>query len=49
VRLNPQFKQPLDSRNIKVTYTEVPETANAWPLWRQNLTDLATLLFQAKN
>jgi enterochelin esterase family protein len=48
VHVNRQFKQYLDSENIKVTYTEVPYTAHDWPLWRENLTDLAALLFQAK-
>lgn len=48
IGVNRQFKAWLDSKDIKVTYTEVPDIAHVWPLWRQNLTDLAPLLFQAK-
>jgi len=48
IGVNRQFKTWLDSKDIKVTYIEVPEMAHVWPLWRQNLTDLAPLLFQAK-
>uniref|UniRef100_Q01VW5 Putative esterase n=1 Tax=Solibacter usitatus (strain Ellin6076) TaxID=234267 RepID=Q01VW5_SOLUE len=47
IGVNRQFKGWLDSKDIKVTYVEVPEMAHVWPLWRQNLTDLAPLLFQA--
>jgi enterochelin esterase family protein len=46
IGVNRQFKGWLDSKDIKVTYIEVPEMAHVWPLWRQNLTDLAPLLFQ---
>jgi enterochelin esterase family protein len=48
VGVNRQFKQWLDSKDVKVTYVEVPDIAHVWPLWRQNLTDLAPLLFQGK-
>ena len=47
IGVNRQFKGWLDSKDVKVTYIEVPEMAHVWPLWRQNLTDLAPLLFQA--
>ncbi len=47
IGVNRQFKQYLDSKDLKVTYLEVPEMAHVWPLWRQNLTDLAPLLFQS--
>jgi len=46
VRVNRQFKDYLDSEKINVTYTEVPATAHVWPIWRENLTALAALLFQ---
>jgi enterochelin esterase-like enzyme len=48
VGVNRQFKSWLDSKDVKVTYTEIPDIGHVWPLWRQNLTDLAPLLFQAK-
>ena len=48
IGVNRQFKQYLDSKDVTVTYTEVPDMEHVWPLWRQNLTDLAPLLFQAK-
>jgi len=43
---NRQFKAFLDSKGIKVTYTEFPGYAHVWPLWRRNLTDFAPLLFK---
>ena len=46
IGVNRQFKAWLDSKDVKVTYLEIPEMAHVWPLWRQNLTDLAPLLFQ---
>lgn len=46
VRVNRQFTQYLDSKNIKYTYTEVPGMAHDWPIWRLNLTAFAQLLFQ---
>ena len=48
IGVNRQFKQWLDSKDVKVTYLEIPDIAHVWPLWRQNLTDLAPLLFQGK-
>ena len=46
VGVNRQFKQWLDSKDIKVVYQEIPDVAHVWPLWRQNLTDFAPLLFR---
>ncbi len=46
--VNRQFKEWLDSKGIPLSYHEIPDFAHVWPLWRQNLTDLAPLLFQAK-
>jgi enterochelin esterase family protein len=48
VGVNRQFRDWLNKQDVKLTYIEVPEMAHVWPLWRQNLTDLAPLLFQAK-
>ncbi len=46
IGVNRQFKQWLDSKDVKLTYIEVPDIGHVWPLWRQNLTDLAPLLFR---
>ena len=48
VGVNRQFRDWLNTKDVKFTYIEIPEIAHVWPLWRQNLTDLAPLLFQAK-
>jgi enterochelin esterase family protein len=48
VSVNRQFRDWLNAQNVKLTYIEVPDMAHVWPLWRQNLTDLAPLLFQEK-
>jgi enterochelin esterase family protein len=47
VGVNRQFRDWLNTREVKLTYTEIPDIGHVWPLWRQNLTDLAPLLFQA--
>jgi enterochelin esterase-like enzyme len=39
------FRDWLTSKGIRFTETEVPEMGHVWPLWRQNLTDLAPRLF----
>ena len=48
VGVNRQFRDWLNTKDVKFSYIEIPEIAHVWPLWRQNLTDLAPLLFQAK-
>ena len=48
IGVNRQFKDWLKSKDVKFTDVEVPEVAHVWPLWRQNLTELAPLLFQGK-
>jgi enterochelin esterase family protein len=48
VGVNRQLKQWLDSKDIKLAYTEIPDVGHEWPLWRQNLTDLAPQLFRKK-
>ena len=46
IGVNRQFKTWLKSKNVQFTEQEVPEMGHVWPLWRQNLTDLAQKLFQ---
>ena len=48
VGVNRQFRDWLNTQDVKLTYTEIPDIGHVWPLWRQNLTDLAPLLFQAR-
>lgn len=48
IGVNRQFKEWLKSKDVKFTDIEVPDVAHVWPLWRQNLTDLAPMLFQTK-
>ena len=45
--VNRAFKEWLKAKDVKFTPVEVPGFAHVWPLWRQNLTDLAPMLFQA--
>lgn len=46
--VNREFKTWLKSKDIQFSDVEVPGFAHVWPLWRQNLTELAPLLFQPK-
>jgi enterochelin esterase family protein len=46
--VNRQFKTWLKSKDIQFTDVEIPGMAHVWPLWRQNLTELAPMLFRAK-
>jgi enterochelin esterase-like enzyme len=48
IGVNRQFKEWLTAKNVKFTQQEVPDMAHVWPLWRQNLTDLAPQLFTSK-
>lgn len=48
IGVNRQFKDWLKTKDVKFTDVEVPDMAHVWPLWRQNLTDLAPMLFQGK-
>ncbi len=47
IGVNRQFKDWLKSKDVHFTDLEVPDVAHVWPLWRQNLTDVVPLLFQA--
>lgn len=42
---NRQFKEWLKSKDVKFTENEVPDVGHVWPLWRQNLADMAPRLF----
>lgn len=46
IGVNRQFKDWLKARDVKFTESEIPDVGHVWPLWRQNLTDLAPRLFQ---
>jgi enterochelin esterase family protein len=46
VGVNRNFRDWLDSKGVEHTYTEIPDMGHVWPLWRQNLADLAPLLFK---
>ena len=48
IGVNRQFKEWLKSKGVQFTEQEVPGMAHVWPLWRQNLTDMAPRLFQPK-
>jgi len=48
IGVNRQFKDWLTAKNIKFVQQEVPDMAHVWPLWRQNLTDFAPMLFTDK-
>jgi enterochelin esterase-like enzyme len=48
IGVNRQFKDWLRSKGVQFTEQEVPSMAHVWPLWRQNLTDMAPRLFQPK-
>ena len=45
---NRQFKEWLKSKNIQFTEAEIPNYAHVWPLWRQNLAEVAQQFFQPK-
>jgi enterochelin esterase family protein len=44
--VNRQFKDWLKSKNVKFTDREFPDIGHVWPLWRQNLAELAPMLFR---
>jgi enterochelin esterase family protein len=46
IGVNRQFANWLKSKDIQFTDLEIPNYAHVWPLWRQNLAELAPLLFQ---
>ncbi len=46
--VNKQVQSWLKAKNVQFTALEIPGYAHVWPLWRQNLAELAQLLFQPK-
>jgi enterochelin esterase family protein len=48
IGVNRQFKDWLKSKGVQFTEQEVPDMGHVWPLWRQNLTDMAPRLFQSR-
>ncbi|HWC99648.1 MAG TPA: alpha/beta hydrolase-fold protein [Candidatus Sulfopaludibacter sp.] len=48
IGVNRQFKTWLKAKNVPFTEVEVPGMAHVWPLWRENLAELAPLLFRGK-
>ena len=49
IGVNRQFKDWLRSKNVQFTEQEVPDMGHVWPLWRQNVTDMAPKLFKANH
>lgn len=47
--INRQFKDWLTSKGVQFTQSETPDAGHVWPLWRQNLVELAPQLFRAKS
>jgi enterochelin esterase family protein len=45
---NRQFKEWLKAKNVQFTEAEIPNYAHVWPLWRQNLAEVAQQFFQPK-
>lgn len=46
VGVNRSFHEWLDGKGVRHTYIEIPDVGHVWPLWRENLADLAPLLFK---
>jgi len=46
IGVNRQFRTWLKSKDVKAIEVETPAMAHVWPLWRQNLTEIAPMLFQ---
>jgi enterochelin esterase family protein len=46
--VNRQFKAWLTSQNVAFTDVEIPGVGHVWPLWRQNLAEIAPMLFRAQ-
>lgn len=48
IGVNRQFKAWLKTKNVAFTELEVPDVGHVWPLWRQNLTEVAQKLFRPR-
>ena len=46
IGINRQFKDWLKTKNVKFTETEIPDVGHVWPLWRQNLAEIAQQIFK---
>src|SRR3954452_16098908 len=46
--VNRQFATWLKSKDVQFTNLEIPNYAHVWPLWRQNLAEVAQLFFPNK-
>jgi enterochelin esterase-like enzyme len=44
--VNRAFKDWLKEKGVNFTDTEIPDAGHVWPLWRQNLADMAPKLFR---
>ena len=45
--VNKLFAEWMKSKDIQFTNQEIPGYAHVWPLWRLNLAELATQVFQS--
>lgn len=48
LNLTRQFRDFLNSKQIKLTYYEAPDMAHVWPFWRQQFAEFASMLFKPK-
>ncbi len=46
ITVNREFKKWLTAKGVHFTEQEVPDMAHVWPLWRQNVADMAPRLFR---
>jgi enterochelin esterase family protein len=44
--VNRQFRDFLNAKSVKHTYTEYPDEGHVWPLWRRNFVEFAQLIFK---
>jgi enterochelin esterase family protein len=46
ITVNRELKDWLKTKNVRFTESEIPNVGHVWPLWRENLADLAPRLFR---
>jgi enterochelin esterase-like enzyme len=46
LELTRQFRDFLAARKVTVNYVEVPDEGHVWPLWRQQLGEMAQMVFK---
>jgi enterochelin esterase family protein len=44
--VNRQFRDFLNAKGVKHTYTEYADEGHVWPLWRRNFAEFAQLIFK---